>query len=82
MRVLGEYTPLHSTGARTNRTPGERCCPFPRAVTVELKGLEAVEHIGRIVVHPTNPDVVWVAALGALWRSNPERRIYKTTDEG
>jgi len=51
-------------------------------VTWELKGLEATEHIGRIVVHPTNPDVVWVAALGALWRSNPERGIYKTTDGG
>jgi photosystem II stability/assembly factor-like uncharacterized protein len=51
-------------------------------LTWELKGLEATEHIGRIVVHPHNPDVVWVAALGALWRSNPERGIYKTTDGG
>ncbi len=50
--------------------------------TWELKGLEATEHIGRIVVHPQNPDVVWVAALGALWRSNPERGLYKTTDGG
>ena len=33
-------------------------------LTWELKGLEATEHIGRIVVHPNNPDVVWVAALG------------------
>ena len=51
-------------------------------LTWELKGLEATEHIGRIVVHPRNPDVVWVAALGALWRSNPDRGIYKTTDGG
>ena len=51
-------------------------------LTWELKGLEATEHIGRIVVHPDNPDVVWVAALGALWRSNPERGLYKTTDGG
>jgi photosystem II stability/assembly factor-like uncharacterized protein len=45
-------------------------------------GLEKTETIGRVVVHPTNPDVVWVAALGAIWRSNPERGLYKTTDGG
>ena len=51
-------------------------------LTWELKGLEATEHIGRVAVHPTNPDVVWVAALGAHWRTNPERGLYKTTDGG
>jgi hypothetical protein len=45
-------------------------------------GLEKTEHIGRIVVHPTNPDIVWVAAMGATWRENPERGLYKTTDGG
>lgn len=51
-------------------------------LTWELKGLEATEHIGRIVIHPDDPNTVWVAALGALWRSNPERGLYKTTDGG
>lgn len=51
-------------------------------LTWELKGLEATEHIGRIQVHPDNPDVVFVAALGALWRTNPERGLYRTTDGG
>ena len=51
-------------------------------LTWELKGLEATEHIGRVVVHPNDPDVVWVAALGAHWRTNPERGLYKTTDGG
>lgn len=51
-------------------------------LTWTLKGLEKTEHIGRIVVHPTNPNVVYVAALGAAWRSNPERGLYKTTDGG
>ena len=51
-------------------------------ITWELKGLEATEHIGRIQVHPTNPDIVYVAALGALWRSNPERGLYRTSDGG
>ena len=51
-------------------------------LTWELKGLEESEHIGRIQVHPTNPDIVFVAALGALWRSNPERGLYRTVDGG
>jgi photosystem II stability/assembly factor-like uncharacterized protein len=45
-------------------------------------GLEKTEHIGRIVVHPANPDIVWVAAAGATWRENPERGLYRTTDGG
>ncbi len=45
-------------------------------------GLRASEHIGRIVVHPTDPDTVWVAALGALYSANDERGLYKTTDGG
>jgi photosystem II stability/assembly factor-like uncharacterized protein len=51
-------------------------------MTWKLMGLEKTEHIGRIVVHPTNPNIVYVAALGAAWRSNPERGLYKTTDGG
>lgn len=45
-------------------------------------GLEATQAIGRIVVHPTNPDVVYVAAAGHLWGPNDERGLYKTTDGG
>ena len=45
-------------------------------------GLEKTQHIGRIVVHPTNPNIVYVAALGAAWKSNPERGLYKTEDGG
>ena len=51
-------------------------------LTWKLMGLEKTEHIGRIVVHPTNPNIVYVAALGAAWRANPERGLYKTTDGG
>lgn len=50
--------------------------------TWKLMGLEKTEHIGRVVVHPTNPNIVYVAALGAAWRSNPERGLYKTEDGG
>src|SRR6056300_1611771 len=45
-------------------------------------GLEATENISRIVVHPTNPDIVFVAAQGALYRPNKERGIYKSIDGG
>ena len=45
-------------------------------------GLKQSEHIGRIVVHPTNPDIVWVAAQGPLWAAGGDRGVYKTTDGG
>jgi len=45
-------------------------------------GLERTHHIGRIVIHPKNPDIVYVAAQGHLWGPNPERGVYKTTDGG
>ncbi|MEJ2053564.1 MAG: glycosyl hydrolase, partial [Calditrichaceae bacterium] len=45
-------------------------------------GLEESHHIGRIIIHPKNPDIVWVAALGHLYSSNPERGVYKTIDGG
>lgn len=45
-------------------------------------GLRDTHHIGRIVVHPGNPDVAYVAALGHLWGPNKERGLYRTTDGG
>jgi photosystem II stability/assembly factor-like uncharacterized protein len=45
-------------------------------------GLRDTYHIGAVVVHPRNPDVVYVAALGHLWGPNPERGVYRTTDGG
>ena len=45
-------------------------------------GLADTHHIGRIVVHPKNPDVAYVAALGHFWGPNTERGLYKTTDGG
>jgi photosystem II stability/assembly factor-like uncharacterized protein len=50
--------------------------------TWQKMGLAATHHIGRIVIHPKNPDVVYVAALGHLWGPNPERGVYKTIDGG
>ncbi len=45
-------------------------------------GLKETHHIGRIVVHPTDPNIVYVAAQGDLWGPNKERGIYKSTDGG
>jgi len=45
-------------------------------------GLEESHHIGRVVIHPRNPDIVYVAAQGHLYSENPERGVYKTTDGG
>ena len=45
-------------------------------------GLAATKHIGRVVIDPHNPEVVYAAALGHLWGPNPERGVYKTTDGG
>ncbi len=45
-------------------------------------GLKGTEHIGRIRVHPQNPDVVYVAAMGNLWRPNEERGVYRSKDGG
>jgi len=50
--------------------------------TWKKMGLETTRHIGRIVVHPKNSEVVYVAALGHLWGPNPERGVYKTSDGG
>jgi photosystem II stability/assembly factor-like uncharacterized protein len=45
-------------------------------------GLKETQHISRILIHPDNPDVVYVAAQGQLYGPNPERGVYKTIDGG
>ncbi|SMG33386.1 Sortilin, neurotensin receptor 3 [Marivirga sericea] len=50
--------------------------------TWEHIGLPGSQHIGRIVVHPEDPNTVWVAAMGGLYSDNEERGVYKTIDGG
>ena len=45
-------------------------------------GFEQSREIGRIVIHPRDPSIVYVAVLGHLWGTNPDRGVYKTTDGG
>jgi photosystem II stability/assembly factor-like uncharacterized protein len=45
-------------------------------------GLKESRHIGRIAIHPKDPDTVFVAALGSVWAPGKERGLYRTTDGG
>lgn len=61
------------TGVYSSRDKGK---------TWQHLGLPESQHIGRIVVHPSKPDVLWVAVLGHLYSANNERGLYMTTDGG
>lgn len=45
-------------------------------------GLKKTEHIGRMIVHPENPDMIYVAAMGNLWIPNEERGLYRSKNGG
>ena len=74
------------TGEPNSRNSIEPGCGMYKStdggITWRPIGLEKTQHIGRIVVHPTNPNILYVAALGAAWKANPERGLYKSTDGG
>src|SRR5436190_8921635 len=74
------------TGEQNSRNTIEPGCGIFKStdggVTWKSMGLEKTQHIGRIIVHPTNPNIVYVAALGAAWKNSAERGLYKTTDGG
>ncbi len=50
--------------------------------TWKSMGLEKTRHIHRVVIDPTDPDVVYVGAIGSPWGEHPERGVFKTTDGG
>ena len=50
--------------------------------TWQLTGLADSHHIARIVIHPSNPDAVFVAAMGHLFSRNEERGVFRTRDGG
>jgi photosystem II stability/assembly factor-like uncharacterized protein len=50
--------------------------------TWQHMGLQDSHHIAQIIVHPSNPDIVYVAAMGHLYSSNEERGVFKTTNGG
>src|SRR5439155_2177510 len=50
--------------------------------TWQHMGLAETHHIARIVIHPTDPNTLYVAAVGRLWGPSKERGVYKSTDGG
>lgn len=48
----------------------------------QLMGLEETRHIHRIIIDPTDPNTVYVGAIGSPWGEHPERGVFKTTDGG
>lgn len=50
--------------------------------TWQYLGLPESQHIGKIILHPENKNIAWVAAMGHLYSPNKERGVYKTTDGG
>jgi photosystem II stability/assembly factor-like uncharacterized protein len=48
----------------------------------KLMGLEKTRNIHRVIIDPTNPDIVYAAAIGSPWGVHPERGVFKTTDGG
>ncbi|WP_108805369.1 sialidase family protein [Aquimarina sp. Aq107] len=45
-------------------------------------GLENSEHISKIIIHPENSDIIWVASQGPLWSKGGDRGVFKTSDGG
>lgn len=50
--------------------------------TWQHMGLEKTKNIHRLIVHPNDPNTIWVGAIGSPWAAHPERGVYKTTDGG
>ncbi len=80
----------HTIWAGTGENVGGRHAGFGDGVyasyddgkTWKNMGLESSEHISKIIVHPTDSNIIWVASQGPLWSKGGERGVYKTIDGG
>ncbi len=77
------YVGTGSDGLRSNVSTGRGVYRSNDAGrTWSFVGLRDVGQIGAVRIHPTNPDIVFVSATGNLFRNNPERGVFRTTDGG
>ena len=74
----------------TGEANGRNSSPWGRGVyrstdagaSWDFVGLEETHAIGRVLIDPADPDIVYVAAVGHLWATNPERGVFKSTNGG
>jgi photosystem II stability/assembly factor-like uncharacterized protein len=77
------YLGTGSDGVRSNVSTGRGMYKSTDAgQTWKFIGLYKAGQIGAVRIHPTNPDIVWVAANGDIFKPNDERGVFKTTDGG
>ena len=77
------YLGTGSDGVRSNVSTGRGVYKSTDGgQTWKFAGLYNSGHIGALRIHPTNPDIVWVAAGGDIFKPNDERGVFKTTDGG
>ena len=77
------YVGTGSDGLRSNVSTGRGVYrSSDGGQTWSFVGLRNVGQIGSVRIHPTNPDVVYVSATGNIFRSNPERGVFRTKDGG
>ena len=77
------YLGTGSDGVRSNVSTGRGVYKTTDGgETWTFAGLRDAGQIGAVRIHPTNPDIVWVAAVGNAFKPNAERGIFKTTDGG
>ncbi len=77
------YLGTGSDGVRSNVSTGRGVYKtVDGGETWQSMGLYNVGQIGAVRIHPANPDIAWVAAVGNAFKSNPERGVFKTTDGG
>lgn len=77
------YVGTGSDGLRSNVITGKGMYKSMDAgATWKKIGLENTGHIGAVEIHPTNPDIVFVAAIGQAFAPNAERGVFRTKDGG
>src|SRR5678809_925471 len=77
------YLGTGSDGVRSNVSTGRGMYKSTDGgATWRFIGLYNGGQIGAVRIHPTNPNIVWVASMGDAFKANPDRGIFKTTDGG